>query len=243
MRVRQVARAMRDRFDERLGERTRVARELHDTLLQTIQGSNIIADGALLDPSNDPTRLRGTLEKLSGLLHLAVDEARGALNSLRASTTQKNDLAASFHEVMEECKRDICMETSMHLSGRTKDMHPVARDEVYRIGFEAIRNACLHSQAKQLDVALTYARDLTLRVRDNGIGMDAVVLDKGRDGHFGLHGMRERAARIGGKLTIVSSQNSGTEMTLLVPGRNIFRKPGVSPLEKLRAAFKGHDRP
>src|SRR5215472_15240297 len=243
LRVRHVANSMSARFDERLAERTRVARELHDTLLQTIQGSKFIADGVLLDPSNDPTRLRGTLERLSGSLHLAVEEARGALNSLRASTTQKNDLAASFREVMEECKRDTCMETSMRLSGTTKDMHPVAREEVYRIGYEAIRNACMHSQAKQLDVALTYARDLTLSVRDNGIGMDPVVVSKGKDGHFGLHGMRERAARIGAKLTLVSSQNAGTEMTLLVPGRSIFRKPGTSPLEKLKAALKGQDRP
>jgi signal transduction histidine kinase len=98
---------------------------------------------------------------------------------------------------MDECRKDSCMETSLRLSGDTNDMHPVARDEVYRIGYEAIRNACMHSLAKRLDEGLTYARDLTLRVRDNGIGMDPVVLDKGKDGHFGLHGMRERAARIG----------------------------------------------
>jgi len=242
LRMRQVAKSMSARFDERLAERTRVARELHDTLLQTIQGSKFIADGVLLDPTNDPTRLRSTLEKLSGSLDLAVQEARGALNSLRASTTQKNDLAAAFREVMDECRRDTCMETSLHLSGNAKDMHPVARDEVYRIGYEAIRNACMHSQAKQLDVALTYAQDLTLRVLDNGVGMDAVVLDKGRDGHFGLHGMRERAARIGGKLTLVSSQNAGTEVTLLVPGRAIFRKPTPSPLERFKAAVRGKDR-
>ena len=119
----------------------------------------------------------------------------------------------------------------------------MAREEVYRIGYEAIRNACKHSQAKQLDVALTYARDLTLRVRDNGIGMDPLVVSKGKDGHFGLHGMRERAARIGAKLTLVSSQNAGTEMTLLVPGRSIFRKPGTGLFEKLKAALKGQDRP
>ena len=122
-------------------------------------------------------------------------------------------------------------------------MHPVAREEVYRIGYEAVRNACAHSQAKQLEVSLSYGRDLTLRVSDNGISIEPVVADKGRDGQFGLHGMRERAARIGGKLTLESSQGSGTKIILVVPGRHIFGKPGTSPLEKLREALKGQDRP
>ena len=141
---------------------------------------------------------------------------------------------------MEDCRKNTCIETSLHLSGDTKDMHPVAREEVYRIGYEAVRNACAHSQAEQLEVSLSYGRDLTLRVSDNGIGIDPMVADKGRDGHFGLHGMRERAARIGGKFTLVSSQGSGTKIVLVVPGSHIFRKPGTSPLEKLREMLKGN---
>ena len=244
LRVRQVANAMGARFDERLAERTCVARELHDTLLQTVQGSKFIVDGVLMDPSNDPAPpIRRALEKLSGSLRQATQEAREALNTLRASTIQKNDLAEALREAIEDCRRDTGMETSLHLSGDAKDMHPVAREEVYRIGYEAIRNACAHSQAKRLQVNLTYGRDLTLRVKDNGVGIDPLVADKGKDGHFGLHGMRERATRIGGKLTLVSSHGSGTKILLVVPGRNIFRKPGVSPLEKIKAALKGHDRP
>jgi signal transduction histidine kinase len=104
-------------------------------------------------------------------------------------------------------------------------MHPIVRDEVYRIAYEAIRNACTHSAASRLEVELRYANDLALRVSDNGTGIDPVIADRGRDGHFGLQGMRERAGRIGGKLTLVSSSSSGTEMNLVVPGGMIFGKP------------------
>jgi signal transduction histidine kinase len=103
-------------------------------------------------------------------------------------------------------------------------MHPIVRDEIYRIGYEAIRNASMHSEASRLAVELRYADDLTLRVSDNGSGIDPVIADRGKDGHFGLQGMQERAARIGGNLTLESSSNSGTEIRLVVPGRIIFRK-------------------
>jgi signal transduction histidine kinase len=103
-------------------------------------------------------------------------------------------------------------------------MHPIVCDEIYRIGYEAIRNACAHSRAGRLEVELRYARDLTLRVNDNGTGIDPAIADRGKDGHFGLQGMRERAARIGGRLTLGSSSSSGTQIRLVVPGGIIFRK-------------------
>jgi signal transduction histidine kinase len=103
-------------------------------------------------------------------------------------------------------------------------MHPIVRDEIYRIGYEAIRNAYLHSQASRLEVELHYGQDLTLRVHDNGIGIEPTVANQGKDGHFGIRGMRERAARIGAHFTIVNSPASGTEMTIVVPGRIVFRK-------------------
>jgi signal transduction histidine kinase len=102
-------------------------------------------------------------------------------------------------------------------------LHPIVRDEVYRIGYEAIRNACVHAQASRIEVALEYGHDLTLRIRDNGIGIDAAVLEGGKDGHFGLLGMRERADRIGAKLSLVSRPGNGTAITLSVPGHIVFR--------------------
>src|SRR5258707_5624787 len=99
----------------------------------------------------------------------------------------------------------------------------------------------MHSRASRLEVELLYTNDLPLRVSDNGIGIDPAVADRGKDGHFGLQGMRERAARIGGKLTLVSSSNSGTEIRLIVPGAIIFQKRmpvGGSLSKKIRALFR-----
>src|SRR6267142_450158 len=152
----------------------------------------------------------------------AIQEGRAALNSLRTSTTQRNDLADALRRVTENGFVPRSMRVTFSVVGDARDMHPVVRDEVYRIGYEAIRNACLHSSATQLEIELVYAQELTLRVRDNGVGIDTAIADKGRDGHFGLQGMRERAARIGGTLSMMTSA-SGTDIKLIVPGGIIFR--------------------
>jgi len=224
LRVRQIARSIGIRFDERLAERTRMARDLHDTFLQTIQGSKLVAEDAL-DPSTDPIRMRRAMEQLSVWLSRAMLEGRAALNSLRTPTTQTNDLAEALRRVTEDSLIPSSMAVTFSVVGDAREMHPIVRDEVYRIGYEAIRNACTHSAASRLEVELRYANDLALRVSDNGTGIDPVIADRGRDGHFGLQGMRERAARIGGTLTLVSSSSSGTEMNLVVPGGMIFGKP------------------
>ncbi len=223
LRVLQISRAIGARFDERLAERTRMARDLHDTFLQTIQGSKLVADDAL-EPSSDLVRMRRALEQVSVWLARATQEGRAALNSLRTATTQTNDLAEALRRATEDGLIPGSMAVTFSVIGDAKEMHPIVRDEIYRIGYEAIRNACTHSGASQLEVELIYAHDLALRVSDNGTGIDPAVADRGKDGHFGLQGMRERAARIGGKLTLGSSSNSGTEITLIVHGSIIFRK-------------------
>ena len=224
LRVRKIARALSVRFDERLAERTRLARELHDTFLQTIQGSKLVADDAL-EQSADPVRMRRAMERLSAWLGQATEEGRAALNSLRTSTTQSNDLAEALQRATEDDLIPTAMTVTLSVVGQAREMHPIVRDEVYRIGFEAIRNAAMHSRASRLEVELKYAHDLMLRVSDNGIGIEPTVADHGKDGHFGLRGMRERATRISGKLTLVSSAASGTEIILVVPGGIVFR-PG-----------------
>jgi len=223
LRVRQISRAISARFDERLAERTRMARDLHDTFLQTIQGSKLVADDAL-ELSTDPIRMRRAMEQLSVWLGRATQEGRAALNSLRTATTQTNDLAEALRRVTEDGLIPSSMAVTFSVVGDVREMHPIVRDEIYRIGYEAIHNACTHSGASRLEVELRYANDLALRVSDNGTGIDPGIADRGKDGHFGLQGMRERAARIGGKLTLVSSSNSGTEIKLIVPGGIIFRK-------------------
>ena len=221
LRVAQISRQMSARFDERLAERTRVARELHDTLLQTVQGSKMVADHALKNPT-DQTRMLRAMEQLSTWLAQATQEGRAALLSLRGSTTEKNDLEEAFRRAIDECGRDSKVEISFSVTGDAREMHPVVRDEVYRIGYEAIRNACTHSGAERLAITLEYAHDLTLLISDNGVGIDSEIIEQGKDGHFGLRGMKERADRIDSKLTLSSSSDSGTTITLVVPGRLAF---------------------
>ena len=238
LRLRQAKARLNVLFDERLAERTRIARELHDTLLQTVQGSKLVADDAL-EQSKDANQMRSALEKLSGWLGQATQEGRAALNSLRTSIVETNDLAAALRRVTEECVIDSAVAVKFSTTGSRRDMHPVARDEIYRIGYEAIRNACEHAAASELEIALSYAQDLTLRVSDNGVGMEPAIAREGRAGHFGLRGMRERAERIGSRLTIVSAPHSGTELTLMVPGKVIFRKAHASRFERVRNLFRG----
>jgi signal transduction histidine kinase/ligand-binding sensor domain-containing protein len=222
LRLRRIAGAMNARFDERLAERTRIARDLHDTFLQTIQGSKLVADNAL-GASTDLPHMRQAVEKLSAWLGRATEEGRAALNSLRSSTTEVNDLAGALRRALEECRIHSSMEVSLQVSGQIREMHPIVRDEVYRIGYEAIRNASVHSRATQLRVEISYAQDLSIRISDNGAGIDPDILLRGKPGHFGLQNMRERAARIMGKFSVESSTDSGTVVSVTVPGGIIYR--------------------
>lgn len=228
------------RLEERVSERTRITRELHDTFLQTVQGSKLVADDAL-EQSTDLIRMRRAMEQLSAWLGRATQEGRAALNSLRTTTTQTNDLAEALRRVTEDSVIPSSMAVTFSVVGDVREMHPIVRDEIYRIGYEAIHNACTHSGADRLEVGLRYAHDLTLHVSDNGIGIDPIIVDTGKHGHFGLQGMRERTSRIGGKLTLVSSSNSGTDIRLTVPGGIIFRKtmpPRPSLFTKIKILFR-----
>ena len=210
------------RLEERVYERTRITHELHDTFLQTVQGSKLIVDDAL-KKSDDHRKMLAALEQVSVWLGQASQEGRAALNSIRTSTTERNNLAAALRLALEECRQGS-METAFSVDGQAKEMQPIVRDEVYRIAYEAIRNACTHSECKRLDVILKYSNNLEIRVGDDGIGIDPEILARGRDGHFGLQGMRERTDRIGGRLGVISSPAAGTEITIVVPGRIVFRK-------------------
>ncbi len=224
LRLNHVAAGLSARFDERLSERTRLARDLHDTLLQTIQGSKMVADNAL-DGAASPAEMRNALERLTAWLGQAVDEGREALHSLRLSTTETNNLADGLRRALEDSAAGHSNETVFEVKGAYREMHPILRDEIFRIGNEAIRNACAHSQASRIHVELQYGRDLCLSVRDNGIGMDEQTATSGKASHFGLQGMRERAARIRGELQLTSLPGNGTEVRLEVPGDVVFRMP------------------
>jgi signal transduction histidine kinase len=172
VRVRQIARVMSADFDQRLSERIRAARELHDTLLQTVHGSKLVVDRALRD-TTDRDRLVQALEQLSVWLGQAAAEGPAALQSLGTSTTESDDLAAALRRAIDECRIDSSAEISFSVQGRAREFDPAVRDEVYRIGYEAIRNACVHSGGSLIDVTLEYGLDLTLRIGDNGVGIRA----------------------------------------------------------------------
>lgn len=219
LRLRQQAARLKLGLDERLEERTRIARDLHDTLLQTIQGSKLIADVAE-EHVSDPDKIKHSLKTLSEWLGRAAMEGRTALESLRA--TEAADLGSALRSIVEEYGHSSAMQVFLSIDGLQREMNPVIRDEVFWIAYEAIRNASNHSQASRVDVELSIAEGMTLLVQDNGRGIPDETLGSGKPGRFGLKGMRERAAKIGGQLTITSSPGSGTEIRLTIPGRAIF---------------------
>jgi signal transduction histidine kinase len=225
-RVRRVAATLSARFEERLAERTRIARELHDTLLQTVQGSRIFAQLALA--SDDPQQLRQGMAQLTDLLGRAVKEGRGAVQTLRDSVDASHDLAEALGTAAENLGRPPEVTVSVAVQGTARELHPMVRDEIYRIGYEAIRNVYAHAGATQLDIVLDYGHDLTLRIADNGLGIDPAIADAGKSGHYGVHGMRERAKSIGAPLTITGG-STGTTLLLVVPGRSAFGGHFASP--------------
>lgn len=213
LRVTQVRNRLQLQYDTRLEERTRVARDLHDTLLQTIQGTKLVAEEALLG-YEDATELHNLVAKIHDWLSRAVLEGRAALTALRSSSSA-TDLAAKLHSAAEECSEGSEMTPHFELIGIPTDLPPAVAEEIFRIGYEAIRNACSHSRGTNMTVELNYGKALKLRVKDNGAGFDVTGVSGRAVGHYGIDGMKERAKQLGGSLSI-SSAPTGTEVTLSI---------------------------
>jgi signal transduction histidine kinase/streptogramin lyase len=230
-RVRQLAAQFNMRLEERVSERTRIARDLHDTLLQSFQGLLPRFQAAIYKLPEHPVDARETLEAAVDQASQAITEGRDAVQGLRASTVEKNDLAMAIRGVAEELASADTNQSSpafqVAVQGVPRNLHPILRDEVYRIAAEALRNAFRHAQAGRIEVELRYdAKDFTLRIRDDGRGINRDVLSgDGREGHYGLHGMRERAKLVGGELAIWSEVDSGTEVELSIPASRAYIKP------------------
>ena len=217
------------RMEDRLNERTRIARDLHDTLLQSFQGAVMMFQGLayrLPETSEARTMLDGVIERASG----AVKECLAAVQDLRSSTTMTNDLAASFRTLGEELAAEQAgyhpPAFSVTVEGPSRNLAPLVRDEVHRIGCEVVRNAFRHAQARDIRVEIHYLdRQLQLRVLDNGKGIEPEILAAGgRDGHYGLPGMRERAKLLGGKLAVTSRVGVGTQAELTIPASFAYVK-------------------
>ncbi len=221
-RVRQLRHQFEMTLDARVGERTRIARELHDTLLQSFHGLLLRFQTVSYLLPGRPVEAKEKLDSAIEQAAEAITEGRDTVQGLRDSTTQTNDLALAMSTLGEELAADAIGHRPafrVAVEGQSRDLHPILRDEVYKIAAEALRNAFQHAHAKQVEVEIRYDEErFRLRVRDDGKGIDTAVLSaQSREGHYGLPGIRERAALIGGKLTIWSEVDAGTEVDLRVP--------------------------
>jgi signal transduction histidine kinase len=201
----------------RLEERKRIAQELHDTLLQTFMSASLHLGAALYEfDSECPARPR--LTRILEIMRQGIEEGRNAIHCLRSADACRQKLAAALSRVPQEIGVGPGIDFRLTVTGRPVRLPPAVEHDIYRIGKEALLNAFHHSGAERVDLSLEYSgAGLQMRIRDNGRGIDADMLEKGCDGHWGLAGMRERAVRIGGQLKILSDANRGTEVRLLMP--------------------------
>ena len=224
LRILQLRRQFAIGLEARVNERTRIARELHDTLLQSLHGvlmsfqraDNLLPDRPIggeakawkRDRSGRPGDNR---EPRCGARIAIIDASR------------TNDFALAIRTLGEELAAKQTSDSlpvfDVVVEGTSRDLNPILRDDVYRIAGEAMRNALEHAQARRIEVELHYDKHgLRLRVRDDGKGIDPEILrNQGRSGHFGVQGMRERTELVGGRLEIWSERDSGTEVELSIP--------------------------
>lgn len=227
LRVWQVTARVRDRFEERLAERTRIAQELHDSLIQDVMGISLqieVTDELL--PSGGAAKQ--SLARALGLCRSALDAGRRALKDLRAVSLSAAHIVKSFSQLSGEFARDGGPEVDVIVEGHERPLNAVTGNDVLQVGRQAITNAFQHAHANRIHVLLSYGEQhLRIRVQDNGRGIDEKTLNSGRPDHYGMAGMQERAQRLGGNISIRSRVGEGTEVDLYVPAQLIYQE-GVS---------------
>ncbi|WP_280155761.1 sensor histidine kinase [Piscinibacter sp. XHJ-5] len=230
LRLRLLRRRYELRTQDRVGERMRIARELHDTLLQSFQGVLLKFHAVtymLPDRPEARQKLQGVIEQAEQ----AIVEGRDAVQALRSSTLFGNELAEGIRALGDELASDEDGQEgpALHVivEGEPRDLAPLVREEVYRIAREAVRNAWRHAGARRIDMVIRYQRrSLWLSICDDGQGIAADVLNAGRPGHHGLAGMRERALLVHGSLEIHSKPDAGTRVELIIPAAAAYAKRG-----------------
>ncbi|QBL41256.1 histidine kinase [Stenotrophomonas sp. ASS1] len=217
----QLAALFRARLQERNGERERIARDLHDTLLQGSQGL-ILRLHAISQSPQTPEQVRGQLESAMQLAERNLAEGRERVNALREGPFAGRDLASALADVHAEYAGHGTNPLRLTVEGATPPLQADAAEEVFLIGREAIRNALRHANASAIEVELSYGtRCFLLHVRDDGVG---IADDNAGHGHWGLQGMRERAQRLGAELQLWTRAGLGTEVALAVPARRLYHR-------------------
>ena len=236
LRVRQMRLQIQSELEARLGERERIARELHDTLLQSIQGLILRFQAAAEKiPASEPSRVM--MEKALDRADQVMVEGRERVRDLRTTGERGDDLTQAFYEMGQELAQDG-VEFRVIVEGAARDIHPVVRDEIYWIGHEALANSFQHAHAKHIEIEMTFdPRELRVRFRDDGRGVASDILQAGgRQGHWGMPGMRERAHKIGAKIAMWSRPEAGTEVELRIPSAVAYRSNKRNSLWRLLRA-------
>jgi signal transduction histidine kinase len=229
--LRALARELALRLDERVAERTRIARELHDTLLQSFHGVLYRFQAAKNMLPGHPAEAKQVLAHGMDAAIQAITEGRDAVRALRASATVEHDLADALSALGAELvqayeEAEPAPRVVINVEGHSRVLHPIVRHETYRVAAEALRNAFRHARALRIDVEIRYGdHEFQLVVRDDGRGIDPQTLDSLPDGHWGLTGMRERAESIAGTLRVWSAVGTGTEIDLTIPGSRAYALP------------------
>jgi ligand-binding sensor domain-containing protein len=222
LRVWQVTAQLRERFEERLKERTRIAQELHDSLIQDVMGISLqveVTDELL--PANFPAKQSAA--RALDLCKSALAAGRRALNDLRTAPLSAADLVKSFSQLANDLARDAGTKINVIVEGRERPLKALAGNDMLQVGRQAITNALQHANARNIHVLLSYSdQHFRVRVQDNGSGINEEILSLGRQGHYGLAGMKERADRLGGSISIRSRVGEGTEVDLSVPAHFVY---------------------
>jgi signal transduction histidine kinase len=235
LRIRQLATEFNRTMEARVSERTRIARDLHDTLLQSFQGLLLRFHSASKLLPARPEEAKQRLDSAIDQAAAAITEGRDAIQGLRSSAVETNDLANGITAIAEELRRDASAEDApaidIEIEGATRNLNPLVRDEACRIAGEALRNAFRHAQARRIIVEIRYdKRQFRLRVRDDGKGIDEDIIRQQLAGHFGMSGMRERAETVGGTLEVWTKIDAGTQVELSIPGSIAYNVRGGKSL-------------
>ena len=240
LRTRQLARQLQLRFEERLAERMRIAQDLHDTLLQGFLSASMQLDVATDHvPKDSPAA--PMLSRVLALMRQGSEDCRRALTQLRSGDRHNRSLEGALAGVPQELGLELQTAYRVIVNGALRSLEPLCSEEVFLIGREAVVNAYRHAGATLIEVELAYERAaLHIFIRDDGRGIDPLVAKSGKDGHWGLIGMRERAVKLGAQLKIWSRSSKGTEVELIVPGEIAFlNKRKETYMDRIRVRFAG----